>query len=158
MAAGREGFPCGGGDAFGIQRFWAISMIVSRARFAFLVLVGIGTVAPFLVYSIVPSLMEIVVVPYSFSYWLFAYLWRDEVRVSPGRERLLKVVLLCSGAFLIGILLDLAEGWREREGTSRGLRRSQVRAPAGRPGAGGGAGGTQGLVRAGGAIVQPPRG
>jgi DNA-binding CsgD family transcriptional regulator len=116
--------------SFGLQQFWRIGLAISRLRFFFLILfvhsayrfratpaltglmaiiVGLGIVLPFFVYSIIPNLMEIAVVLYAFVYWLVLYLRRDELSISSRRQGLLRSVLVCSGFFLTGILLDLLE-------------------------------------------------
>jgi DNA-binding CsgD family transcriptional regulator len=74
------------------------------------VIIGAGIVLPFFVYSIIPNIMEIVVVLYAFFYWLLVYLMRRRLFIPAGRRELLRAVLVCSGFFLIGVLLDLLEG------------------------------------------------
>lgn len=116
--------------SFGLQQFWRIGLAISRLRYLFLVLfvhsayrfrvtpaltvfmaiiVGLGIAVPFFVYSIIPNLMEIVVVLYAFVYWLTLYLKRNKLSISSRRQGLLRAVLACSGFFLTGILLDLLE-------------------------------------------------
>jgi DNA-binding CsgD family transcriptional regulator len=119
------------GAAASFRRSSEIGLAVCRLRYLFLVLfthslcefrstraltiamsalVGIGIALPFIVYSIVPNLMEILVVVYSFAYWLAAYALRERLELSRRREDLVKAVLLCSGFFLIALVLDLVEG------------------------------------------------
>lgn len=119
----------GGGD-FGFRRASEAGIAIGRLRYLFLILfshslhrfratpaltavmsavVLIGAASPFLVYSIVPSLMEILAVVYCFAYWLAVHLLRGKLSLSRRRERLVRAVLLCSGFFLIALVLDLVE-------------------------------------------------
>lgn len=75
-----------------------------------LAIVAVGVVSPLLVYSIIPQLVSIVVVLYAFAYWLTVYLSRRRLSLSPRRLGLLRAVLICSGFFLTGLVLDLLEG------------------------------------------------
>ncbi|MBI9103715.1 MAG: helix-turn-helix transcriptional regulator [Spirochaetales bacterium] len=113
-----------------IHQFWRVSLAFSRLRYIFLILfvhashrfkatrvltiffvllIGAGIILPFYIYSIIPNLMEITVVLYSFIYWLFVYMKKERISLSDERLRLLRAVLLCSGFFLTGIILDLLE-------------------------------------------------
>jgi DNA-binding CsgD family transcriptional regulator len=70
-------------------------------------LVAAGIASPFLIYSFIPNLMEILVVLYSFGYWLAVYLMRSALALSPRREGLVKALLASSGFFLVAIVLEL---------------------------------------------------
>jgi DNA-binding CsgD family transcriptional regulator len=113
---------------FGVRRFWEASLAVSRLRYIFLVLfvhevhgfraapaltvvlagiVGAMIALPFLVYSIIPSLLEILVVLYALCSLLAVYLLRDRISLSYRRRGLLRAVLACSSLFLVGLVLDM---------------------------------------------------
>jgi DNA-binding CsgD family transcriptional regulator len=115
---------------FSIQKFWIISRAIGHLRYIPLILfvhsahrfrvtpvltgimtviVGLGIVSPFLFYSLIPNLMEIIVVLYAFSYWLAVYLMRARLSIPARHQGLLRAVLACSGFFLIGVILDLLE-------------------------------------------------
>jgi DNA-binding CsgD family transcriptional regulator len=119
-----------GGGAMGFRRFSEIGLAIVRLRYLFLILfahsfrrfratgaltvllsavVAAGIAAPFFIYSIIPSLMEIAAVAYSFTYLSCAYLARGRIGLAPRVESLLKAILACSGFFLLGIILDLVE-------------------------------------------------
>jgi DNA-binding CsgD family transcriptional regulator len=70
---------------------------------------AVGIALPFFVYSAIPALMEIVIVVYAFSYWLALYLLRDRLSLSRRRRGLVVSVLICSGFFLIAIILDILQ-------------------------------------------------
>jgi DNA-binding CsgD family transcriptional regulator len=117
-------------QSLGVHQFWTISLAVSRLRYVFLILfvhsahrfraapvlailmiaiVGLGIISPFVFYSVIPNLVDIVVVLYAFSYWLAVYLMRNTLSISFRRQGLLRAVLICSGFFLTGVILDLLE-------------------------------------------------
>ncbi len=119
-----------GTGRYGIQRFWQISLAISRLRYLPLILfvhsahrfrvtpvltgfmtlvIAIVVAAPFFVYSIIPNLLEIVVVLYAFIYWLVVYLLRQRLSLSSRGLGLLRAVLICTGFFLTGVILDLLE-------------------------------------------------
>ena len=118
----------GSTSAFNMHRFWSTGLIISRGRYLFLVLftaalhrfrltplltgimIGItcaGMFSPLIIYSILPNLMEIIVTGYVFICWLVLYLIRKTIGLSSRREGLLKALVLCSGFFLTGLLLDI---------------------------------------------------
>jgi len=117
--------------SFALQDYWLFSQAVSRLRYLFLILfihsfyrfrlrgvltvimflfIGAGIFAPFVVYSLIPSLVEILLVLYTFFYLLLLYKMRNRLSLSSHQEKLLKTVLLCTAFFLVGILLDILEG------------------------------------------------
>lgn len=113
-----------------LRFFWKISPAIGRLRYVFLILfahsihqyratpaltvlmialVAAGIATPFFFYSLVPYLVDIAVALYCFGYWLTLYLLRDRLALSARRLELLRAILLCSGFFLTGLLLDLLE-------------------------------------------------
>jgi hypothetical protein len=103
-----------GAGGYGIQRFWDMSLAISRLRYIPLVLfvhsahrfrvtpvltglmiviVGAGMVSSLFFYSVLPNLVEITVVLYAFLYWLIVYLMRHRLSIPPGRQGLLRAVL-----------------------------------------------------------------
>ena len=119
-----------GGGGMSVQDFWLAGSTIGRFRFLFLVLfshsvyrfratlplgvvmtalVGFGVASPFLFYSIVPALVEIIIVLYSFSYLSAVFLLRKDLSLSSRHQGLLRAVLACSVFFLIGLILDILE-------------------------------------------------
>jgi DNA-binding CsgD family transcriptional regulator len=112
----------------GARVLWDAGLAASRLRLAFLVLfthavhrlrgtpaltgvmlglVAAAAICPFLFYSLIPNLIEITVVLYSFAYCLAILLMRGRLGISQRRQGLLRAFLACSGFFLAGMLLDL---------------------------------------------------
>jgi DNA-binding CsgD family transcriptional regulator len=119
-----------GSGRLSIQRFWMISPGINRLSYIPLILfvhstyrfratpvltglmlaiVGLGIVSPFFVYSLIPNLVDIVVVLYAFFYWLVVYLMRNRLSMSSRRQGMLHALMVCSGFFLTGVILDLVE-------------------------------------------------
>jgi DNA-binding CsgD family transcriptional regulator len=117
--------------AFDSIGFWRIGLAASRSRYVFLVLFAhsvhkyrftgalslawiiliIGAIViSFLVYTLIPEIIEIAVVVYCFVYWLSLDILKDRLGLAPDIRGLVRAVLLCSGFFMIGILLDLLQG------------------------------------------------
>lgn len=118
----------GSTSAISLRWLWSLSVVVGRSRYVFLVLftaalyrfrltplwtgimigiTGIGVLSPFVVYSILPNLMEITVTGYAFICWLILYLGGRTRGLSPRRATLLKVLVASTGFFMIGLMLDV---------------------------------------------------
>lgn len=116
--------------ALSLREFWQIGSTLGRIKYLFLILFVhsvyrfrvtpgllfvmipltlLAVAAPFFIYSIIPNLVEIIVIFYSFFYWLAVYLLREKLALSSSRRRLLQAVLFCSALFLAGVILDLLE-------------------------------------------------
>jgi DNA-binding CsgD family transcriptional regulator len=114
----------------GVRAFWEASIAVGRVRWLLLVLfahslhrlrpatvlaavmtglVAFAIASPFIIYSIIPSLVEMAVVLYVFTYLLALHQMRRRLTLEARGLELLRAVLACTGAFLIGLLLDLVE-------------------------------------------------
>ena len=114
--------------SMGINSIWKIAVPLNRIRFIFLILFTLnlhrfsgsiiltgffifiamaGILFPFFVYSIIPEISEIVIMLYVFLYWNFVYLKRNKVKLSDRKVKLLRSILVCSGFFFIGLVLDL---------------------------------------------------
>ena len=117
-------------SVLGLQEFWQIGYTLGRIKYLFLILfvhsvyrfrftshllfvmlplLLLAVTAPFFIYSIIPNLVEIIVIFYAFFYWLAVYLLREKLALSLSRRRLLQAVLFCSTLFLAGLILDLLE-------------------------------------------------